>query len=308
LRTLDKSEPDPPVDYVERVNRAIDYILKHLDGSLNLANVAKAAHFSPFHFHRIFQSLVGETLNQFVKRQRLERALYLMSHDPGRSLTEVALDCGFSSSSDFTRSFKQRFEVPPSAFDLQTFRNARREEFSAAMAHQEGAPQVLRLPAGANPDKFEVRLRDLPRRHVAYIRVFDPYHSTRVQDACQRLVDWAEKRGLAGGQWLGYMWDDPEIVAMKDCRYDVAVEVNEVQPEGEIGHFVFEPMRVAEIVLRGDVQLELRALDWIYGTWLPSSGYAPAEHPSFEAFASKPFAHGMVHFELNLQLPVIRQR
>ena len=64
--------------YVDRVNRAIDFILQNLAEPLKLDDVARAAHFSPFHFHRVFRSLVGETLNNFVKRVRLERALYLL--------------------------------------------------------------------------------------------------------------------------------------------------------------------------------------------------------------------------------------
>jgi hypothetical protein len=55
-------------------------------------------------------------------------------------------------------------------------------------------------------------------------------------------VTWAESRGLADGQWLGYTWDDPEIVAPEDCRYDVALEVDHVLPEGEIGRFAFPPI------------------------------------------------------------------
>ena len=47
---------------------------------LKLEEVAKVACFSPYHFHRIFRAVVGETLHDFVKRLRLERALYLISH------------------------------------------------------------------------------------------------------------------------------------------------------------------------------------------------------------------------------------
>ena len=74
-----------------------------------------------------------------------------------------------------------------------------------------------------------------------------------------RLVDWAEQRGLADGAWLGYMWEDPEIVALEDCRYDVAVVVDDsrfdFQPEGEIGRFEFPSMLVADVAIRGDIQL-----------------------------------------------------
>ena len=90
----------------------------------------------PFHIHRNFKAFLGATLNQFVKRQRLERALTLMSHAPKRSLTDVALDCGFGSSCDFSRSFKQRYGAAPRAFDLETFRNSRREEFERFWSSQ----------------------------------------------------------------------------------------------------------------------------------------------------------------------------
>ncbi len=134
MRIDHRTSAQAPVDYVERVNRAIDYIVHNLDQPLRLEHVAGVACFSPFHFHRVFRSLVGETLNQFVKRLRLERALFLMAHDSQRPLTEVALSCGFSSSSDFSRNFRQRYGVPPSALDLETFRNSKRDDIQTLTA------------------------------------------------------------------------------------------------------------------------------------------------------------------------------
>lgn len=99
--------------YVERVNLAIDHVVSHLAEALRLDAVSRAAHLSPFHFHRVFQVLVGETLADFVKRLRPEKALGMMSLAKPPSLTCIALRSGFSSSSDFTRSFSQRFGVPP---------------------------------------------------------------------------------------------------------------------------------------------------------------------------------------------------
>lgn len=304
LRTERDAGGAAPVDCVERVNRAIDHIVSDLARPLSLDAVSAAAGFSPFHFHRVFKALLGETLNQFVKRQRLERALYLMSHAPGRSLTSVALDCGFSSSSDFSRSFKQHYGAPPSVFDLQAFRNRRRDEFERILSGPPGSPRVTALPAGQNPDGFQARLRDLPARTVAYIRVLDPYREGVVQAASERLLAWATPRGLADNPWLGYMWDEPEIVALADCRYDVALVVDSVEPAGEIGRFDFPPMRVAEVVLSGDLALEARAIDWLYRTWLPRSGCVPDDQPAFEAWIGRPFAHGNDHFEIACQLPV----
>ena len=306
MRTDPQADSATSLDYVARINRAIDHVVRHLARPLRLEDVARAAGFSPFHFHRVFKALLGETLNQFVKRLRLERALYLMSHAPRRSLTNVALDCGFASSSDFSRSFRQHYGLAPSAFDLQSFRSTRREQFERATQSPDGAPRFKSLPAGHNPDGFEVRLRDLPARTVAYIRVFDPYRQGVAQAACERLLAWATARGLADGQWLGYMWDEPEIVALADCRYDVALVVDAVEPAGEIGRYEFPPLRVAEVAVSGDLALEARALDWLYKTWLPRSGWMPDDQPAFEAWIGPPFAHGDQHFEIACQLPVKR--
>jgi AraC family transcriptional regulator len=297
---------DTSQDYLKRINRAIDYIVANLDQPLRLEDVAKVACFSPFHFHRVFRSLIGETLNQFVRRVRLERALWMLSHQKPRSLTEIALACGFASSSDFSRTFKERYGVPPSAFDLTSFRAQRRKEMEAATFGENAAHRLERLPPGSNPDGFEVQLRPLPARTVAYLRVLDPYRPQVVEQATERFVAWAEERHLADGQWLGYQWDDPEIVALPDCRYDVGLEVPDVTPDGEIGRIEFPPMLVAQIEIRGPIELEMRAMDWFFRTWLPSSGYVPTDQPFFEAWIGCPFQHGDEYFEVHVQIPVER--
>jgi AraC family transcriptional regulator len=212
----------------------------------------------------VFRALVGETLHQFIKRLRLERSLQLLSHEPRRPLTAIALACGFDSSSDFSRSFRQRYGVPPSVFDVAVFRRQRREDWEAAITPPGQRHLLKGLPAGENPDRFQVTLRELPERTVAYLRVLDPYRPDVVREAMGRMLAWAEARGIQGGQWLGYMWDDPEIVEHRLCRYDIGLEVEDVEPEGEIGRIRFPAMTVAQVELRGGIDLEMRAIDWLY--------------------------------------------
>ena len=303
MRTREKTRAATPSAYLQRVNRAIDFIVSHLDMPIRLTDVARAASFSPFHFHRVFQALVGVTLADFIKRRRLEKSLSLMAHSR-MSLTEIALACGFTSSSDFSRSFKQTYHAPPSRFDIEGWRRTHRAELDAILPDGISRHHLDRLPETQNGADFVVRLRELPARTVAYIRVANPYRGNAVVNAIERLVAWAERRGLADRQWLGYQWDNPELVALKDCHYYAAVEVDEVIPKGEIGRYDFPPMLVAEIELHGGIDLEIRALDWLYGTWLPRSRYVPDDQPGFEAWIGRPFAHGAEYFELSIQLPI----
>ncbi len=293
---------------MERVNLAIDYVVEHLGQTLRLADVSRAAMLSPYHFHRVFQVLVGVTLAEFVKRLRLEKALGMMWHARRSSLTSIALASGFSSSSDFSRSFKQRFGVPPSSFDLSAWRAAHRSELEATIPRQAEKLHLSTLPARHNPDGFRVRVREIPARTVAYIRARNPYQGDAVVRATQRLIAWAERHALADGQWLGYQRENPEITSLEDCQYHVAVEIppgtDRALTTGEVGRFRFPAMLVAQIEVRGTIDVELRALQWFYGSWLPRSGYVPDDHPGFEAWIGRPFAHGTEHFELYLQLPV----
>ena len=301
------SEPGPPpADYVACVNRAIDHVVTGLDRPLRLDDLAGVAGFSPFHFHRIFGAIVGETPAQFVTRLRLERALTLMARRPARSLTQIALECGFSSSSDFSRSFKKRYGRPPSSFDTAGASAEKRAELDRLVETGTGGRPIERLPPGENPDGFIAELVDLPARRLAYRRVLDPYRPDAVTGAAAALVAWAEERGLAGGSWYGYIWDDPDVVALKDCRYDVAVEAGDAPVAGEVGAAEFPPMRVAQVTVRGGIELEMRALDWLYRTWLPGSGFVPDDLPCFEAWIGRPFAHGTEHFELHVQIPIRR--
>ncbi len=289
--------------YVERINRVLDAIHSDVTQPLRLQDLAILADLSPFHFHRIFQAMIGETPADFIKRLRLERSLSLMCYGRQKNLTSIALDCGFSCSSDFTRCFKQRYGVAPSRFDLKEWQAKSGEEIRSAT---DNSPFRLQAPRSrSNPDHFRVNIRRLPARTVAYIRVSDPYHGDGVVKAAERLMAWAEDHRLADGQWLGYQFENPKVTALENCHYYVAVEVEQrFQPDGEIGRYRFPAMLVAEVDMKGDIYREIRLFQWLYGSWLPRSNYVPADQPSFEAWHGKPFEHGLEHFELSVQLPI----
>lgn len=90
----------PRAIYRERIDRVIEYVQAHLDQPLSLDRLAGVAFFSSFHFHRIFQAVTGDTLNFFTNRLRLEKAARLLMYSSS-SATDIALECGFSSSRPF---------------------------------------------------------------------------------------------------------------------------------------------------------------------------------------------------------------
>jgi AraC family transcriptional regulator len=134
--------------YRRRVNRVMDYISDHLGEPLPLEKLARLAHFSPFHFHRVFRSVVGEPVHAFVKRLPLERAVFALAHRPRESLTAVALRHGFASSSDFSRAFKEAYGFSPLSYTRATFleKSKIRQDLMANAGYGFGA--LPRYPEG----------------------------------------------------------------------------------------------------------------------------------------------------------------
>src|SRR3954465_12819694 len=101
--------------YTAGINRVMDHIDAHLDETLDLEARAGVARFSPFHFHRVFQALTGETLAERVRRRRLEVAAGRLLTRANATALQIALEVGFNSAEVFTRAFRAYFGVTPSA-------------------------------------------------------------------------------------------------------------------------------------------------------------------------------------------------
>ena len=100
--------------YERRVQQALACIHENLGGPLDLNTVAKAGSFSSYHFHRIFRAFMAETLNEYVRRRRLEKAVHMLVVAEDKAITDIALSCGFSSSSNFAKAFSNYFGCSPS--------------------------------------------------------------------------------------------------------------------------------------------------------------------------------------------------
>ena len=106
----EKNNAEPPL-----VMKARDYIEKHKSEELSLANVAKAAGASVFHFCKIFHKATGLKFTDYVARVRLEDARNRLLN-PNLRISEIAYDVGFQSLTQFNRTFKRVFGQSPTEF------------------------------------------------------------------------------------------------------------------------------------------------------------------------------------------------
>lgn len=291
-------------EYQARINRVVDYISDHIDDPLPLRTLARVACFSECHFHRIFGLVMGETLNDFITRLRLEKAIYLMRHSPGLNLTKIALESGFQTSANFSRVFRKRLGVAPRDFDLKAYWEDRKIGKDQRF---EGSYYWKELPPGAFESEFEVEVKRLAGMHLAYLRVFNSYGEGRVAKAFEEMGRWAAERGLLGGdaQFIGMSQDDPEITPAAKCRYDVCLTVPRgLDVDGAIGTRRMPAATYGVLRCQGSDWGKIdRAWNHLFKGWLPRSGYQPTHAPAMEVYHRSPL-EGWELFDFDACIPV----
>lgn len=100
------------MDSLDGMNRALAYIEDHLTGEIDMAQVERLALCSEYHFRRMFSSLAGVTLSEYVRRRRLTMAAFELLHGDALVI-DIALKYGYSSPDSFTRAFQALHGVTP---------------------------------------------------------------------------------------------------------------------------------------------------------------------------------------------------
>ncbi len=108
-------------ELVRRLGIATAYLHANSDRGVTIAEAAREACLSPFHFHRLFTRFHGVTPHRYLSRLRLERARALLRASD-RSVIDVAAECGFESLGSFTTLYKRTFGVSPGVAKKQESR------------------------------------------------------------------------------------------------------------------------------------------------------------------------------------------
>jgi len=301
-------------EYAARMNRVVDYIQGHLADPLDLERLASVACFSPFHFHRIFRAWMGETLQTFVHRLRLERAAQSLVFDRLKSISEIALECGFSSPSAFARAFKDAFGATAGEWRKRKIRQPDRKPWKAGEGAGLGFSELTGLLARNEETPmtdlpFEVQVRHLAPTTIAYLRHVGPYKGDTAlfRRLFGKLFAWAGPRGLMGPDlsYLSLCQDNPNLTPAAKQRLEVALVVPAgTAPSGEIGVKTMDGGLYA--TARVLVKIEDYAAQWdaLVADWLPESGYQPDHRPAIEFYLNNPDQDPEGRYHVEICLPV----
>ncbi len=275
-------------DYIDRIRRVLRHVQERLDDDLSPADLADVAHFSRFHFHRVFRGLVGESVSEHVRRLRLERAAGELRRT-GQKVIDVALAAGYDAHEPFTRAFRAHFGMSPSDYRAA----AEPIAFPAALcAVHYGVDEAVSrfVPLVEDSHMIDVRIEQLPSRHLLGAAHQGDYQG--IGQAFERLRQLAITRGLMGkgAVSLGVYYHDPDVTPAEDLRSHACLTVPldfGPAPEG------FELLDLpggehAVGVHRGPYDRLHESYRWLFGRWLPGSGREPADRPCHEIYVNDP--------------------
>ncbi|WP_087017600.1 AraC family transcriptional regulator [Thaumasiovibrio subtropicus] len=221
-------------DYHQKLLPVIRYLETHFNEPLQLEDTAAMANISPYHFHRVFKLVTGEPFAAYLRRLKMEQAVaWLLYHK--RSVTDVALTLGFSSSQSFSKAFNKHFGVTPSEMrgcaDLAAFYQllGKNSKFGHLYSKDEHAPTWSLIHTDSQPPqrRINMEIQQFEKMHVAFVRVTGPY-GKNYEQACGQLYQWVEMNQLPLQPAIFIYHDNPEITAPDHCRTDICTPV----PEG----------------------------------------------------------------------------
>ena len=259
--------------YQRQLDAVTDYIYAHLDDDLSLDRLADVSGFSPYHWHRIYRAVRGETAAQTVRRLRLERAAAMLAQNAW-PLERIARRAGFTSADAFSRAFQRAYDRTPGRF---------RSDRAGGPNGTGGSRRPAVIPDAESPTPYPVRVEERPECRLAVAEHRGSYMG--IGWAFARVVD---RMGLRKPRVAIYE-DDPGIVPEAALRAVAGVVVG---PEAEVPEDletrVVPAGRYAVMRYTGPYASMHAAYLWLYGQWLPASGWEPRDHPVIEEYLTDP--------------------
>ncbi len=252
--------------YADRIDRVVEHLGGlDVDAVPDLAELARIAAMSPFHFHRIFRLMTGETVAQMLRRARLARAVPALG--AAASVTAAAGASGYATSQSFARALR-----------AQTGLSAR--EARSQGAGLDTLAQALQQGDGNAATPMRIDIVSLAPFRVLAIRNVGAYEELnagygRLFEQVLAQVAPEQIQGI----W-GIPHEDPRFVPPEAFEFDCALDV------GDAGTACGE---LREVRIHGGRHLRLRhvgsfdalpgLIDVLYATLLDDAALEPADAP-----------------------------
>ncbi len=296
--------------YISRINKVMNFVENNLDKELPLSYISEIAYFSPFHFHRIFSAITGETLNAFIKRKRVEKIASLLLNGDSTPLTELGFKYGFNSGVSFSRAFKNFYGISPSEF-----KEKGKEQYSKiCKVESKNGKEVISFEKYIcsinNILKWinmnaKIEAKEMPELRLAYVKHLGEFN--QIGKAYEKLMKWAGPKGLLSSpemKTVTVYHDDPKVTEMSKVRQSACITIDTpVKFSGEVGEMIIKKGKYA--VGRFEISVTEFEMAWdSMCVWVAENGYTNRDGEYYELYHNDHREHPEQKFILDICVPV----
>jgi AraC family transcriptional regulator len=270
--------------------KTIQYIDNNLDTELSLEKVSELAAYSPFHFHRIFRLITGETLQNYIIRKRIEKSAFYLAVKKNIILKDIYLELGFSNHSTFNKTFKKYYGKSPSEF-----RKSAPEKFHKIQLKQSKNGQIdavfqqyicnIENLLNWTTMNLKIKVTHLPEMNLAAVMSLG---IANVEPSFNILIDWAKEKRLfpkENVKMISVYHDSFKVTPPDKVRIHACMLLDEQlkQQEGQVFPETIEAGKF--IIGSGEVTLNDFEQCWVsLFLWMNENNYSVRKAFPFEIY------------------------
>ncbi|HLJ53835.1 MAG TPA: AraC family transcriptional regulator [Chthonomonadaceae bacterium] len=267
------------LDHEQRIEAAVRYLAAHLDERIDLRDLADHVCLSRFHFHRVFQALLGETVGELHRRLRLERAAERL-RSTRVPITEVAFEAGYATHEAFIRAFRAAFGYAPSTLRRRLTYDGRLPTRNGV---HYGGELEIQFVAQEGEIRMEVEIREAPPRKAVCMAHSGPYFM--IGRTFGALGAWLGETRTETGRGVALYYDDPSTTPADELRSDAGAFVADgFETADPRVHVVNVPGGAFAVGTHHGPYDGLPAAWDEMRKWINASGRAYRDAPSFEVY------------------------
>jgi AraC family transcriptional regulator len=262
--------------YYDSILRAVDYIEKNLTEDINLDRIIGCTSFSKFHFMRVFKSILGYSINEYVRRRKITEAARLLIKTDIR-IIDIAFMYAYNSQEAFTRAFKEVYDITPNLYRTNKIEYKNIEQLPLS----EGMLSLKSLGAYVEPfiverERFIIAGLEYRGQNTNYEvpklwNIFSKYMGSipnRINDSvCYGFEDYEESPPMGNFRYLAGV----EVSAEDNLPAETAIRK---VPGSKYGVFPIKAI----------IETVPKSISEIYSTHIPNSGLRIRENYDFEYY------------------------
>ncbi len=263
------------MEWLERLNMAVDHIEQHLTGDIALEQLARIACCSSFHFQRMFSYIAGMPLSEYIRRRRMSAAAFALQQ--GAKVIDLALTYGYESPTAFSRAFRSVHGVSPS--------EARRRGASL-----KAWPRISFRITIKGDTEMNYRIEERDAFRIVGAKA---HFGMNLEESFAQVPKfWAQtvQSGMAQAVGALPMKEPCGLLGVSTCMngrdfdYYIAVATDAPVPEG-MAEYTVPAGTWAMFECVGPMPEAIQQLQTrIVSEWLPASGYEYADAPDIEVY------------------------